>query len=194
MMTDRNKILTLAGLAILWAGLVVWTWLTVEEPARVPLTNVSGPITASTSARASTGETHVQLDLLKEFRTQRDMTFAAPRNIFAVPRAAAGGATAAVQGNDPNSDLAMRRQAVATELAQFHYLGFVRKEDLQRQPKVGTLAVITKNDDLHLVRVGEVLEDHVVVKTIGQDSVTLLDRDSRIEHTLLLSEEPPAQP
>lgn len=193
-MTNQNKILTLAALAAIWAGLFVWTWLTAEEPARVPLTNVSGPITASASARASTGETHVQLDLLKEVRTQKDMTFTAPRNIFAMPRAAGGGATTAARGDDPSSDAAMRRQAVETELAQFHYLGFVRKEDLRQQPKAGTLAVITKNDDLHLVKVGEVLEEHVVVKTIAQDSVTLLDRDSRIEHTLLLSEEPPAQP
>ena len=35
---------------------------------------------------------------------------------------------------------------------------------------------------------------HVVVKAITQESVTLQDRQSRVEHTVLLSEEAPLQP
>ena len=60
--------------------------------------------------------------------------------------------------------------------------------------KRGEQAVLTKNDDLHVVRIGETVEDHVVVKAITQESVTLQDRPSRMEHTVLLSEEAPVQP
>jgi hypothetical protein len=49
---------------------------------------------------------------------------------------------------------------------------------------------MTKNDDLHVVKAGETIEKHVVVKTITQESVTLFDRDSQLEYTVLLSEEP----
>ncbi len=43
MMTNQKKIATLAALGLLWGGIVAWEWLAVEEPVRVPLTNVSGP-------------------------------------------------------------------------------------------------------------------------------------------------------
>ncbi len=193
MVTDRKKMITLAVLGMLWAGIFAWNWLTADEPARVPLTNVSGPTTTSSPPRAVVGGGHVQLDLLEAARTQREMSFTAPRNIFAAPRPVTretpvGGG----DERDPRADLAMRRQAVATALAEFRYLGFVRLED--ESQKKGSLAVITKNEDLHIVKVGEVLEDHVIVKVIGQESVTLQDRDSRIEHRLLLSEEAVAQP
>ena len=85
-------------------------------------------------------------------------------------------------------DDALRQQAVATDLAQFHYLGFVRTgEEWQKKQD---MAVLTKNDDLHVVKAGETIEKHVVVKTITQESVTLFDRDSQLEYTVLLSEEP----
>ena len=84
------------------------------------------------------------------------------------------------------------QEAVLAGLSQFHYLGFVRMEDGWR--KKGELAVLTKNDDLHLVRTGEIVEDQVMVKTITEESVTLRDRRSRVEYTVLLSEEAPLQP
>jgi len=40
------------------------------------------------------------------------------------------------------------------------------------------------------VKAGETIDKHVVVKSITQESVTLLDRGSRLEYTVLLSEEP----
>ena len=138
---------------------------------------------------------HVQLDLLAAARTQREMTFTTPRNIFALPRPDDTVAVPASQqpALDPGSEQeALRQQAVLAGLAQFHYLGFVRMEEGRR--KNGELAVLTKNDDLHVVKIGETVEDHVVVKAITQESVTLQDRQSRVEHTVLLSEEAPLQP
>ena len=183
--TRRKKVLALAGLGSLWGSLLLWQWGTWEEPVRVPLANVSGP--AASVKRAGSDNLHVQLDLLAAARTQREMTFATPRNIFALPSA---GATINASATTEAPDLALRQQAVATELAQFHYLGFVRTgEDWQKKQE---MAVLTKNDDLHVVKAGETIEQHVVVKTITQDSVTLLDRDSHVEYTVLLSEEPQA--
>jgi hypothetical protein len=182
MTTNQKKVAALATLGLLWGGILVWEWLAVEEPARVPLTNVSGPASPARARRGIVDGLHVQLDLLAAARTQREMTFTPPRNIFAPPRPADSEAALASQSElDPGS-----------ELAQFHYLGFVRMEEEWR--KNGELAVLTKNDDLHVVRTGETVEDHVVVKVITQESVTLQDRQSRVEHTVLLSEEAPVQP
>jgi hypothetical protein len=193
MTTNQKKVVVLAALGLLWGGIFAWEWSAVEEPVRVPLTNVSGSASTPRARRGTTDGLHVQLDLLAAARTQREMTFTTPRNIFAPPRPVGLGDARALQsGLDPGSEQALRQQAALAGLAQFHYLGFVRMEEGWR--KKGQLAVLTKNDDLHVVRTGETVEDHVVVKAITQESVTLQDRQSRVEYTVLLSEEAPLQP
>jgi hypothetical protein len=193
MTTNQKKITALVALGLLWGGILAWEWLTVEEPVRLPLTNVSGPASTTRARHGTVEGLHVQLDLLAAARTQREMTFTLPRNIFARPRLVDSGADRANQPElDPGSDQALRHQEVLAGLAQFHYLGFVRMEEGWR--KNGGLAVLTKNDDLHVVRTGETVEDHVVVKAITQESVTLQDRRSRVEHIVLLSEEVSLQP
>jgi len=193
MTTNQKKIAALVALGLLWGGIIAWEWLAVEEPVRVPLANVSGPASTPRATRGTGEGLHVQLDLLAAARTQREMTFTLPRNIFAPPRPDDSGVARANQPEfDPEAEQALRQQEVLVGLAQFHYLGFVRMEEGWR--KKGELAVLTKNDDLHVVRAGETVEDHVVVKAITQESVTLQDRQSRVEHTVLLSEEAPLQP
>ena len=193
MTTNQKKITALAALGLLWGGIIAWEWLAVEEPVRVPLTNVSGPASMPRARHGTVDGLHVQLDLLAATRTQREMTFTLPRNIFALPRPDDSGAARANQPElVPGSKPALRQQKVLAGLAQFHYLGFVRMEEGWR--KKGELAVLAKNDDLHVVRTGETVEDHIVVKAITQESVTLQDRRSRVEHTVLLSEEAPLQP
>ena len=193
MTTNQKKIAALAALGLLWGGVLAWQWLTVEEPVRVPLTNVNGPASTPRARRGTVDGLHVQLDLLAAARTQREMSFTPPRNIFVPPRP---DDSVTARGNqsefDPGSEQALRQQEVLAGLAQFHYLGFVRMEEGWRKNR--ELAVLTKNDDLHVVRTGETVEDHVVVKAITQESVTLQDRQSRVEHTVLLSEEAPVQP
>jgi hypothetical protein len=191
--TNQKKIAALAGLGLLWGGILASGWLSVEEPVRVPLTNVSGSGSTSRGTRGAVDELRVQLDLLASARTQRDMTFTPPRNIFAPPRLDDTRVTRANRPEiEPGSGQALLQEAVLAGLSQFHYLGFVRMEDGWR--KKGELAVLTKNDDLHLVRTGEIVEDQVMVKTITEESVTLRDRRSRVEYTVLLSEEGPLQP
>jgi hypothetical protein len=193
MTTNQKKISALVALGLLWGGILVWEWLTFEVPVRVPLTNVSGPASTPRATRGTVEGLHVQLDLLAAARTQREMTFTPPRNIFAPPRADDTGVARANQSeSDPGLEQAQHQQAALDGLAQFHYLGFVRMEEGWR--KKGELAVLTKNDDVHVVRTGETVEDHVVVKAITQESVTLQDRQARVEHTVLLSEEAPLQP
>jgi hypothetical protein len=177
----RKKVIALCGLGAVWGSLLLWQWGTWEEPVHVPLANMSGP--AASPSRAGAENLHVQLDLLAAARTQREMTFATPRNIFALPSTVTIAAAVPPEAGD-----VLHQQAVATDLSQFHYLGFVRTgEEWQKKQE---MAVLTKNDDLHVVKAGETIDKHVVVKTITQESVTLLDRDSRVEYTVLLSEEP----
>lgn len=191
--TNQKKVMVLAALALLWGGLLAQEWLTPKEPVRVPLANVSGLPSAPGARRGAVGGLHVQLDLLAAARTQREMSFTTPRNIFAPTRLDDSEAARTAQpGPDSVSEQVQPQQAVLAGLAQFHYLGFVHMG--QGRQKSGELAVLTKNDDLHVVRSGETVEDHVVVKAITQESVTLQDRRSRVEHTVLLSEEAPGQP
>ena len=192
--TNQKKIAALAGLGLLWGAILASQLPIMEEPVRVPLTNVSGSGTTTRGTGGAVDGLRVQLDLLASARTQRDMTFTPPRNIFAPPRL--DDTTGVTQANrpelEPGSGQALLQQTAIAGLAQFHYLGFVRMEDGPR--KKGELAVLTKNDDLHIVRTGETVEDHVMVKTITEESVTLRDRQSRVEYTVLLSEEAPVQP
>jgi hypothetical protein len=184
----RKKLIALMALGLVWGGLVLWQVINWEEPARVPLANVSGLATGAAQSRHGGEALHVQLNLLAAARHQQEMAFAAPRNIFALPSSLTI-SSQSVTGQ--GSDLAARQQAVAAELAQFRYLGFVRTgEEWQKKQD---LAVLTKNDDLHVVKMGETVENHVVVKMITQESVTLRDRDSNVEYTVLLSEEPLTQ-
>ena len=193
MTTNQKKVATLATLGLIWGGIVAWEWQMMEEPVRVPLENVSGPASASLAARGTVEGLRVQLDLLAAARIQRDMTFTPPRNIFAPPRSNDPMTSRIDESEfDPASERTLRQQEALAGLTQFHYLGFLRKEEGWREK--GELALLTKNDDLHVVRAGETVEDHVVVKAITQDSVTLVDRQLRVEHTVLLSEETPAQP
>lgn len=188
MKSARKKIAALAVLSILWGTLAAWQWFSFEEPVKVPLTNVSGPVSAQHTLRGASGNLQVHLDLLASSRTQRQMSFSAPRNIFALPAAIAQGSGEA----DGVENSSQEQRSVLSELAQFHYLGFVRTED--KEERKHDLAVLMKNDDLHVVRKGETIENHVMVKTITHESVTLLDRASRVEHTVQLSEEAVGQP
>jgi hypothetical protein len=55
------------------------------------------------------------------------------------------------------------------------------------------MALLMKNEDLHMVRAGETIEEHVLVKTITADGITLQETDSRVEYTVPLAQEPVTQ-
>ncbi|BFU93614.1 MAG: protein of unknown function [Nitrospira sp.] len=176
-------------LLAIWGAAGMWLWSTAEEPVRVPLTNMSGHRLIQQGRKGPGGGLHVQLDLLTSSRDQRSLSFVMPRNIFSLPGTAEGAGPA----SEAVPDIAQQQQAILMELAQFRYLGFVRKEGSDRENQ-RDLAVLTKNDDLHVVRKGETVENHVVVKAITPDSVTLEDRKSLLEYAVPLSEEAAPQP
>ena len=187
-MTSEQKKVTIAVvLGIAWAGLLVWQLSTREEPIRVPLSNISGSSVVSREASKSTDGIQVRLDLLAAARVRHKMEFATPRNIFALPLS-----SGSVQGRqEPVSDLVQQQQVVMAELSQFRYLGYARVgEDWQKKPR---LAVLTKQDDLHVVKSGELVDKHVLVKAITEESVTLQDRATRVEYKVLISQEPAAE-
>ncbi|BCA54068.1 hypothetical protein W02_12080 [Nitrospira sp. KM1] len=131
---------------------------------------------------------HVQLELLAAVRTQRDLAFVVPRNIFSLTSTP----SAALSDQQGEGDPLQAGAQADTELSQYQYLGFVRTGE--EWDKTRDLAVVTRNEDLHLVRKGQVVESRIVVKQITPESITLQDRRSRQEHTVPLSEEELSDP
>ena len=87
-MDARRKVLVAGGLVALWGGLAYWQWLAMPDPVHLPLANVSGkamPSARPISPSSPSGGLRVHLEQLASARTQREATFTAPRNIFAVP-------------------------------------------------------------------------------------------------------------
>ncbi len=195
-LSHRHQLLLLAVLCSTWAGLVVWRTTEWEEPAHVPLINVSGTVSSqpAPTRRAGSG-LHVNMDLLEASRSLRDATFATPRNIFAPPRADAAPAMNAAQPlpsePDRGSPEALHQQAVSAELAQFRYLGYMQLGDTFHKRKV---ALLVKQEEVHIVKAGETIEDRFLVKTITPDGVTLQETGSRVEQIVPLALEPEPQP
>lgn len=189
---DRSRKLVLAVLlGALWAALAVWQWGAWQEPMRVPLAHVSGP-PASASQRGTTPVgLRVRLELLDTAKSQRETAFSAPRNIFAVLRPEGAGA-AAREILDPTSDQALLQQAAAAELSQYRYLGFLRMAD-QKQ-RQADMAVLSKNEEVVVVKVGDRFDHRLVLKAMTREEVTIRDIGARIEQTVPLSNEVQPQP
>jgi hypothetical protein len=194
-MDAKRKSIAAVVLLLAWAGLAAWQWGTWAEPRRVPLTNVTGsPIVARAAVHPGTSM-RVNLDRLTSARDQQQMSFATLRNIFALPSQDGTlpnpAETMATMEPDLTTAQALLQQAVSTELAQYKYLGFIRmgERPLQRKP----IAVLSKNEVVVIGKVGDRVEDHVVLTAVTPESVTIRDTGSGLDHTLPLSEEQPAQ-
>jgi hypothetical protein len=194
-MDHKGKIALASLLGVIWAAVASWQWGARQEPARVPLTNVTGPAALTQQGRAKAGGLRVNLELLNAAGTPRESAFTAPRNIFAVPRPdgtlPVGSEIIAPAPAEPASEQEARQQAVAAELAQYRYLGYLRLGEARK--KVKDVAVLSKNEEVLAVKVGERIEDHLVLKAITPESVTIRDTGAQVEHTVPLSEEPPGQ-
>ena len=160
----------------------------------MPLKNTTGPVAASRSAATASGELHVNLDLLAAAGGQREISFATPRNIFAslTGKGSLTGATTA-QDVPPEQRLPTpaeeRKLAAAAELNQFRYLGFLRLGD-QKGSRRKDVAVLVREDELHMVHAGETIEKQVLVKSITSDGVTLQHLGSRMVQVLPAAQEP----
>jgi hypothetical protein len=194
-MDARKKVIMAVALILVWAALAVSQWNFLEAPVRVPLTNVTGPATGGRQSDGRGGGLHVNLSLLKATAMQRETSLMMPRNIFTMTSAA---------GTLPvNSDVivANQEEAHATETltepgsvvesGQLRYLGFLSMgEGPQRSQSV---AVLRKDDEVLVRKAGDRIDDHLVLKKISPDSVTLRNPRTQVEQTVVLSEEEEAE-
>ncbi|TKB94789.1 MAG: hypothetical protein E8D40_00535 [Nitrospira sp.] len=189
-MDAKKKTILAVSLLLLWAGLAVWQWRLLQEPVRVPLTNIAGH--PSVGQRAATGGTglHVNLHLFTSTSLQRQATFTAPRNIFSIPRPDGTFATGndPVSVNQPGSSLAetSTEQEEKSELEQYRYLGFLRVGEVRRENK--NIAVLKKDDEVLMLKVGDRVDDHLILKAINSESVTIRDTGTHVDQTVSLSE------
>ncbi len=193
-MTDWKKKLIAGSLVLIWAGLAFWQWGTVEEPVHVPLTNVTGP--ASSGQRSSTNGNglRVKMELLASAGAQRQATFTAPRNIFAVPSDGVlpGGQPDLVsepQTPHPSSVQTLSEQIAEAQIAPYRYLGFLRIGDHRQKD----MAVLGKDDEVMVLKVGDHVEDHLVLKAITSESVTIRDTGTRLDQKVPLAEDVPVE-
>jgi hypothetical protein len=196
LMDARRKIILAVVLFFAWAALAVWQWGAWEEPIRVPLTNVTGSASSAQQTKTKGSGLHVNLERLASVDTDREMTFTAPRNIFALPSSDGSfpvdqeiGGQGAQQ--DASPDLAGLQQVMSADLAQYKYLGFLRLGEGRKRSK--EIAVLSKNEEVMVGKVGDRVEEHLVLKAITPESVTIRDTGTSIDQTVLLSEEPPPQ-
>lgn len=194
-MTSKNQVLLLLVIGSIWAGVLAWQFTQSDEPIHVPLAHVSGQATNTAAPRGTPHQgLRVNLELLAASRTERETTFSAPRNIFAPPETSQSGTTdLAPQESADNigPEESLRQQAASAELGQFRYLGYLQVGDTPKKRR--PMALLMKNEDLHMVRAGETIEEHVLVKTITADGITLQETDSRVEYTVPLAQEPVTQ-
>lgn len=194
-MTTKQQVLLLLVIGSIWTGALGWRLMHAADQVHVPLANVSGPATNAAVSHGTPREgLRVNLELLAASRTERETTFTAPRNIFAPSQTDQGGAgelSAQAVSSSIGAEEALRQQTAVAELGQFHYLGYLQVGDTPRKRK--PMALLMKNEDLHMVRAGETIEEHILVKTITPDDITLQETESRVEQTVPLAQEPVTQ-
>lgn len=189
-MEARDKMILALSLILLWGGLAAWQWSFTEEPARLPLTNMTGPASSGHQAKGMRSGRRVNLGLLASAGIQREASFTTPRNIFAVPRPdgslplSQGLALEHQQESVSNEVVA---EQVKEESAQYRYLGFLRMGESRQ--KNDAMAVLRKDDEVMVLKIGDHVDSHVILRAITAESVTLRDTDTRMDKTVLLSEE-----
>ncbi len=192
LLLKQHQVLVLGALLTLWAGVIFWTGFMSEEPARVPLVNVSGSAKGRLLSSGNTpGAMRVNLELLEANRAGREADFKSPKNIFDLYRPAEGRAIPAepppMSRIEPQpSPEVMGQQQAWQELAQFRYLGYLQ---MGHSSRVGEeVALVSKNEMLHTVRVGETIEGRILVKSITPTELTLQETRSQVEQRLPLKE------
>lgn len=213
---SKNQLLLLSSLVTLWLGLLIWQFGYSSEPERVPLTHVSGPkASARAAVTPATGSLQVHLDRLATIKGQRQATFSAPRNIFAsllpppepvsVPQAAPrrGRSRGAVKSAPPQeseesaveeekgpSAEDIERLRIATELNLYRYVGFMAVGDGPQKKK--TMAVVVKDEEMHLLQVGDTIAGEVLVKAMSPTEITLQHLASKITQLIPVTDDPGA--
>ncbi len=84
----------------------------------------------------------------------------------------------------------IERLRIATELNQFRYVGFMAVGGGSQKKK--NMAVVVKNDEMHVVQVGEVIAGEVLVKDVSLKEITLQDVASKITQVIPVTDDPGA--
>jgi hypothetical protein len=172
-----------------------------DEPQRVSLVNVSGPAAGSTGRSgerdsAAQRGLHVNLAQFEATRSQREEGFSPPKNIFASPLGAGVvAATPMTAGEEPADVFEPPPQVDPTKRpsspgSAWRYLGYVVMGTARPDEPVAVLAL---EDDLHIAASGGRLDDHLIVKAIRPDHVTLLEVPAQVERTLPLVDVVPTE-
>jgi len=195
--------LVLSALMSIWAGVAAWQF-GAAEPQRVPLIHRTGQTGSHDVGRGKRGALHVRLDLLDENR-ERATAFADPKNIFApldaegdkpkafavarsskarkaadAPLPAAGPPpTPSAPPMPTEEELSIQRAQM--ELAQFRYLGYLNRQGREE-------AFLSRDRELLIVRVGELIGPQVRIKAVTPTGVTLEETNAHIEKTVFLVE------
>ncbi len=191
-MAMGKKTMIAVVLLLLWVGLAVWQWGSLEEPVRVPLTNVTGPAASGRQADARKNGLHVAIDLLAATGIRHEATFMPPRNVFSAPSAEgilpSPPDSTGVSQEGESSGEGMTEQVGDAESGQFRYLGFLRMGEGRERNK--DMAIMRKDDEVLVLKVGDRIDGHLVLTAISSERVILRDSGTRIDRTVLLSEEP----
>lgn len=194
-MDAKKKTILAASLILLWVGLAVWQWWLLQEPVHVPLTNVTGHPSVTRRVEAERTSLRVNLDLLTSTALQRQATFTVPRNIFAVSRPdgtfAAEDASTSVNPPASNSTESPTQYEDTLELEQYRYLGFLRVD--ARRRKDNDIAVLKRDGEVLVLRIGDRVDDHLILKAINSESVTIRNVGTHRDQTISLSEESSAE-
>ena len=81
----------------------------------------------------------------------------------------------------------IERLRIATELNQYRYVGFMAVGGGSQKKK--NMAVVVKNDEMHVVQVGEVIGGEVLVKDVSQKDITLQDVASKITQVIPVTDD-----
>ena len=200
-LTDQKKRILAAVLILLWGGVAFWQWRSWEEPVHVPLTNVTGPATVGQPAATKGTGSRVKIELLASADAQRKATFTTPRNIFAVPTSdgtlpvppeqGVGNKPepGAENGQPPVPEKTVQQQITEAQVAPYRYLGFLRMGENRQKD----MAVLGKDDEVMVLKVGDHVEEHLVIKAITSESVTFHDTATRVNQTVQLSDDLPVE-
>ena len=73
------------------------------------------------------------------------------------------------------------------KLEQYRYLGYLRVD--ARRRKDNDIAVLKKDGDVLVLKIGDRVDDHLILKAINSESVTIRNADTHRDQTVSLSEE-----
>ena len=82
----------------------------------------------------------------------------------------------------------LERLRIATELNQFRYLGYMKVGG--GEDKNGPVAVLVKDEQMHLVQAGETIAKEILVKAITPTGITLQDLHSKVVQVIPVSDQP----